>query len=79
MSTLHAILKEIKEVPANRLEELYQYVHSLTPKSKKTDDSKKKIMSYAGAFSDMSEDDYADLLNHTKDTRSKLFDRKIEL
>ena len=79
MSTLNAILKEIKEVPANRLEELYQYVHSLTPKSKKADDLKKKIMSFAGAFSDMNEKGYRDFLNHTKDTRSKLFDRKIEL
>lgn len=79
MSTLNAILKEIKYVPAERLEELLQYVHSLTPETKKATDLKTKIMSYAGAFSDMSETDYADFLKYTRDSRSTLFDRKIEL
>lgn len=35
MLTLNNILKEIKEVPVNRLEEVYQLVHSLTPTIKK--------------------------------------------
>lgn len=79
MPTLNTILKEIKEVPVNRLEELYQFVHSLTPKTKQTESLRKKILSFGGAFSDMSNKDYSDFLNQTKKTRTQLFDCNIDL
>ena len=79
MPTLNAILKEIRDVPVNRLEELYQFVHSLTPKTKQTETLRKKILSFGGAFSDMSSKDYSDFLNQTKKARTKLFDRNIDL
>ena len=79
MLTLNAILKEMKEVPVDRLEELYQFVHSLTPKTKQTENIRKKILSFGGAFSDMSDKDYSDFLNHTQKIRTKLFDRNIDL
>ena len=64
--TLNTILKEMKDVPVNRLEELYQFVHSLTSKAKHKEGLRKKILSFGGAFSDMSDKDYADFLSHTK-------------
>ena len=79
MPTLNAILKEMKDVPVNRLEELYQFVNSLTPKSRQTETLRKKILSFGGAFSDMSSSDYTGFLNQTKKTRAKLFDRNIGL
>ncbi len=78
MFTLNDILKEMKDVPVNRLEELYQFVHSLTPSTKKTDAARKKILSFGGAFSDMSNKDYEDFLKTTKKTRTKLFDRNVK-
>ena len=79
MLTFNAILKELKDVPVNRLEELYQLVHSMTPKTKPTQTLRKKILSFGGAFSDLSTEDYDDYISHTKKTRTKLFDRKIDL
>ena len=79
MLTLKAILREIKDVPVNRLEELYQFVHSITPTIKRSESSRKKILSFGGAFSDMSDKDYSEFLNQTKIVRTKLFDRSIEL
>ncbi|NCA85377.1 MAG: hypothetical protein EOM83_07355 [Clostridia bacterium] len=79
MLILNNILKEIKDVPVNRLEELYQLIHSLTPKTKQSDSLRKKILSFGGAFGDMSEKDYADYLNQTKKVRTQLFDRNIDL
>ena len=81
MLTLNAILKEMKDVPVSRLEELYQFVHSLIPKTKHNASlaSRKKILSFAGAFSDMSSKDYADFINQTKKARTKLFDRNSNL
>ena len=79
MLTLNTILKEIKDVPVSCLEELYQFVHTLTPKTKQPETLRKKILSFGGAFSDMSSKDYSDFLNQTKKTRTNLFDRNIDL
>lgn len=79
MLTINTILKEIKDVPVNRLEELYQLVQSMTTSTKHNESLRKKILSYGGSFSDMSNEDYLDFLSQTKKTRTKLFDRSIEL
>jgi hypothetical protein len=79
MLTINTILKEIKDIPVDRLEELYQFVHSLNPKIKNTEDLRKRILSFGGAFSDMSNKDYVDFLSYTKATRSKMFNRSIDL
>ena len=79
MLTLNAILKEMKDVPVNRLEELYQFIHSMTPTTKHSVSLRKKILSFGGAFSDMSCKDYSDFLVQTKKARTELFDRKIDL
>lgn len=79
MLTFNAILKELKDEPVNRLEGLYQLVHSMTPKTKQNQALRKKILSYGGAFSDMSSKDYSDYLIQTKKTRTKLFDRNIDI
>lgn len=79
MLTLNTILQEIKDVPVNRLEELYQFVQSLTDKKKQTEATRKKILSFGGAFSDLSDKDYSEYLGNTQQTRESLFDRKIDL
>jgi hypothetical protein len=79
MLTFNAILKELKDVPVSRLEELYQLVHSMTPKTKHTQSSRKKILSFGGAFSDMSNKDYTEYLNQTKKSRTNLFDRNVDI
>ena len=79
MLTLNTIIKEIKDVPIGRLEELYQFVHSLSPKIKPSERERKKIMSFAGLLSDMSSEDYSEFLDQTRKARTELFDRKIEL
>lgn len=79
MSTLNSILREVKDVPNDRLEELSQFIHALVPKSKRPGNIRRKILSFGGAFSDMTEKDYSDFVRHTKSARSKLFDRKVKI
>ena len=79
MLTLNTILKGLKNVPIDRLEDLYSIIHSLRANAKKSDKTSKDILSYAGAFSDMSENEYKNFLQHTRDTRNKLFDREVNL
>lgn len=79
MLTLNTILKELKNVPVNQLEDLYSIIHSLRANTKKPGKTSKKILSFAGSFGDMSERDYNEFLKQTKETRNDLFDRDISL
>jgi hypothetical protein len=77
MLTLNNIINEIKDVPLNRLEEVFQLIQSFTPKNKINESKIKEILSFGGSLSELSEADYLDYLNHIKENRSKLFDRKV--
>jgi hypothetical protein len=79
MLTLNTILKELRNVPVDRLEDLYFIIHSLQANTKKSGKTSKKILSFAGSFADMSDKDYNDFINRTKDTRNNLFDRDINI
>jgi len=79
MLTINNILKEMNDVPVNRLEELYQFIHSLTLKAKTNESLRKKILSFGGAFSDMNEKDYEEFQNNVKETRKQLFDRTTDI
>ena len=73
MLTLKTILHEVKDVPEERLEELRQVLQSYTPSAKVSDELRKEILSYGGAFSDMSSSDYKEYLRLTKNMRYQLF------
>ena len=79
MLTLNTILKELRNVPVDRLEDLYSIIHSLRANTKKSDKRSKNILSFAGSFSDMTDTDYNDFRNQARDTRNNLFDRDINL
>ena len=79
MLTLNLIMKEMRDIPVNRLEDIYSFVHSLNPKTKKSDNLRRMILTFAGSFSDMTSEDYSDFIKETKRTRAKLFDRNIDL
>lgn len=79
MPTLNAILNELKNVPVDKLEDLYSIIHSLRTNTKKADNANKEILSFAGSFGDISESDYNDFVKQTKQTRKNLFDRNIDL
>jgi hypothetical protein len=79
MLTLNAIIKEIKDVPVDRLEDVYQLVHAFAVKPKISEAKRKKIMAMSGCLADMSDEDYRDFENHLKQTRAELFNRKIDL
>ena len=69
----------MKDVPVDRLEDLYQFVQSISLRNKKTEKMRKKILSFGGAFNEMSKEEYEDYLNYMKKSRNTLFERKIEL
>jgi hypothetical protein len=79
MLTINTILKELKNVPVDKLEDLYSIIRSFRTNTKKSRNNANEILSFAGAFSDLKESDYQDFLKETKQTRNKLFDRDFDL
>jgi DNA-directed RNA polymerase subunit F len=83
MPALNVIYNEIKAIPVNRWDELYQLIHSLTPaikqQDKKPNTRQKEILSYAGAFSSMTTEDYADFTDELHKIRKTLFNRTVDL
>lgn len=79
MITLDNILREIHNVPKNRLEELAQFVQSLIHKPKSAEGLKAKILSYNDLLADFDEDDYLEFTQNTKSIREELFERGYQL
>ncbi len=79
MPTINTILKELKNVPVDKLEDLYSIIHSLRADVKETGNKRNDILSYAGAFADLSEKDYNDFIKSTQETRDELFDRNADI
>lgn len=79
MFTRSSILKEMKDIPASRLEELYEFVHALSHTAGQNEALRRKILSFAGSFEGMSKKDFTSFITHTRKTRKNLFDRKVKL
>jgi len=77
--TLNTILEELNDVPADRLSELHSFINSLKISTKKSEKKRKEILSFAGAFKGMSQEDYDDFVKETRKTRARLFEREIKL
>jgi len=79
MLTLSSIIKEIKKIPEDKFEEVHKFIKSLEQNSKKKNSHKKDLMSFAGSWKDMSNEDYKDFVRETKRIRKNLFSRKIKI
>ena len=76
--SINTILEEMKGIPNERLNEVYQFVHSLNINYKNTDFRHDKIMSFAGMLSDMSDEDYIGFVEETQRIRQSTSERNLE-
>jgi hypothetical protein len=77
--TLNTISEELNDIPVNKLGELHTFINTLKTSTENSEEKRKKILSFAGAFNDMPQNEYDDFVNETKKTRKELFDRDINL
>ena len=77
MTTINTILKELKNVPVSKLDDIYAVIRSIKSNAKKAAATRRQILAFAGCFNDLSINDYNDFLEETKRIRSNLFDRDI--
>ena len=75
-----SVLKKLGNVPQRYLIDIDKYLTGLLKKIEQPKlENTTVIMSFAGSWSDMAEDDFEDFLTETKNIRNNLFDRKIDI
>ena len=79
MLTVNTLIKEIKQIPKDKLGEVHKFIKSLNQNSKRHNSSKKDLMSFAGSWKDISEEDFKNITKEIKRTRKNLFSRKIKI
>ena len=79
MVTINTILEEVKNVPVNRLEELYSIIRSLKDSTGGPGAGKGTILTFAGCFNGMKQENYDDLINNMKETRNNFLDRETDI
>ena len=77
--TLNSLFKEIRDLPADKLDEVYKFVHQMHPKRKRNESIRKKTLAFAGTFNDMGEKGYRDFTKELRKIRKNLFTRKVNL
>lgn len=65
MPTINAILRELKNVPVTKLEDLYSIIHSFPTNTMKDEKVIKDILSFAGSFDYLSKSDYNHFVEHS--------------
>jgi len=78
MVTINTILNEMKHIPNERLNEIYQFVHSLNINYHHNNSRRNKIMSFAGLLNDMTEEEYSDFIRTSRRIRQEIPERHLE-
>jgi len=74
-----SVLKKLSGIPRPYLEDVDHYLSGVVNRIKRKPTNVAKIMSFAGSWSDMKQEDFDDYLAETRNTRTNLFDRSIDL
>ncbi len=78
-----AINETIKMLPPDARQEVVDFVEFMAQKylknQSKSNNSKEVILNFAGAWKDMNEKDYQDLINEVYERRQKLFKGRRKL
>lgn len=77
--TYQTIIDEINQIPVSFLEDLYKIIHSFNIREFDKEKNREKVLQLSGAWSDMPEEDYFDMMNEINRTKGEMFNRDIEL
>jgi hypothetical protein len=74
-----SVLEKLSALPVSYLRQVDIYLTTLSETSKKSKKNRSDILALAGSWADMSEKDFQDYLQRTKETSLEMFSREIEL
>lgn len=72
------IIDEIKLIPNDKLAELYDFIHFYRLGLETTKNSTLEIMSFAGCWEDMPDEEFQNFLKEISDRRRHAFSRRRE-
>ncbi|MCB1160573.1 MAG: hypothetical protein H7A25_26040 [Leptospiraceae bacterium] len=78
-SIYQSILNHLSLIPVEYLDMVDSYLKKLALDAKAKEQNRQLILNLAGSWSDMSEEDFEDYLEITKNTRDEMFQREINL
>jgi hypothetical protein len=74
-----SILLRLSRIPVDYLQQVDSYLQHFSENIEHKKQNQVEIMSLAGSWSDMSDDDFEDFFEVTKETGREMFSRDIQL
>ncbi len=74
-----SVLRRLSELSVDHLQLVDAYLSTLQTRLDEKEENRNAILALAGSWSDMSDEDFEDLLRVTKETGDELFNREVEL
>ena len=74
-----SILLRLSSIPVDYLDQVDNYLQKFSQNIAQKKQNQAEIMSLAGSWDDMSDQDFEEFLEVAKDTGSELFSRDVEL
>lgn len=68
-----SILNQLSLIPTDYLQEIDNYLRQLTQSIAQKEQRRLAILQFAGAWSDMEEEEFEDFLNTTRNIRQEMF------
>ncbi len=78
-SVYQSILLQLSAVPTDYLQQVDNFLRNLAKEIRQKEQNRAEILSLAGAWADISENDFDTYLKTVKNTKSEMFSRDIEL
>jgi hypothetical protein len=74
-----SILQSLSQIPAARLQEVSAYLDSLRKSLKNKEDNRIRILALRGAWTELSESDFNEILQMAKSSGEQAFEREVDL
>lgn len=76
-----SVLKKLSDIPVDKLIEVDKFLETLKDdaSNKEKEERRQKILSFAGSWNDMEQEDFDDYLDSIKQLRKNSFNREIDL
>ena len=78
-ATYQTIINEINQIPVVFLQDVYNILHNYHVRVNQKEQNRSRILKFAGAWKDLSEKDFLDIISEMKHTRNEMFSREIVL
>ncbi len=74
-----SVLEKLSHIPVEHLKTVDDFLSDLFSKIEDKKSNQASIMSFAGSWSDMKQEDFEDFLKKSNESGNELFSRKIDL